>query len=292
MKNLVLVNSKIFVSETPFSYTSTRSIYSAEERFEQTKKTINTIKQHIPDSYIVFVDNSDLSAIMKEYLIKEVDLFINPTDDVLLRQDTDLNPVKALGELAQVMHGLEYIDKLDFEWSNLFKLCGRYTLNTSFDYLKFDNMHNVFRIHQPITDSMTRRNRKLKTRKSWRTQLLEKLKSVMNFLFNIREYNSNQVLSKIKSGVNVESLIRKPNMPPITYESLTSYYTSFYKISRRNYNQYKEAVIKSYNLFKYDSRYSNEPLELVFCGRIDDKIVLDTIGLTIDCATKPWVEDL
>ena len=39
MNNLVLITSIICTPNTPLSYTNTRSVYTHDERFEQTKRT-------------------------------------------------------------------------------------------------------------------------------------------------------------------------------------------------------------------------------------------------------------
>ena len=48
MNNLILITSVICTTNKPLSYTNNRSVYSHEERFEQTKKTIETVKEKIP----------------------------------------------------------------------------------------------------------------------------------------------------------------------------------------------------------------------------------------------------
>jgi hypothetical protein len=55
MKNLVLITSVICIENKPLSYTNVRSIYSHQERFEQTKKTIETIREKIPNAKIFVV---------------------------------------------------------------------------------------------------------------------------------------------------------------------------------------------------------------------------------------------
>ena len=210
MKNIVLINSKIETSPSRFTYAQKRSIYSSEERFEQTKNTILSIKKYIPNCHIILIDNSVLEKYMHCYFENEVDLFINPIDDLVLNHDTNINPTKAVGELAHIKCALEYIDNLDFEWGNLYKICGRYILNPSFNYQYFNNDKNIFRRNHALTD------------------------------FKQREINQKAL-----------------------YDSMVCFFTSFYKISRRNYDQFKSAIINSYYLFKSDRRYANEPIELV-----------------------------
>ena len=45
MKNITLITSIIETPNLPLSYTNIRSMFSKNERFEQTKKTITTIKE-------------------------------------------------------------------------------------------------------------------------------------------------------------------------------------------------------------------------------------------------------
>jgi hypothetical protein len=49
MNNLVLITSVVKTPDKPLSYINSRSIYTHEERFEQTKKTIQSIRQKIPN---------------------------------------------------------------------------------------------------------------------------------------------------------------------------------------------------------------------------------------------------
>ena len=45
MKNLVIITSVLNISNNPLSYTPTRSVYSYEERLEQTFKTIDSLSK-------------------------------------------------------------------------------------------------------------------------------------------------------------------------------------------------------------------------------------------------------
>ncbi len=243
---VVIVNSKIVVSENPFSYTPIRSIYSVEERYEQTLETIRSVRRHLPGSHLLFVDNSVLPEAMRENLRGLVETFLNPADDADLRQDTDVTPTKALGELAHLRYATQALDGLGLEWSQLFKLCGRYVLSDVFDYSLFNNERNQFKVNTPLT----------------------KYKRTPE--------------GAPKDGVRDEA----------TVGPMTCYFTSFYKIARRHYAQYLRALEESYQLFKHDARYSNEPLEMVLCDRIQDKEAVEVLGITINAAVETWVEDI
>ena len=56
--NLVLIISLLKTSVSPLSYTNTRSIYSVEERFEQTLITIKSVNKYIPKCHVVLIEAS------------------------------------------------------------------------------------------------------------------------------------------------------------------------------------------------------------------------------------------
>jgi hypothetical protein len=74
-KNIIFITSVIHTPDLPLSYINTRSIYNHNERFEQTKKTIYTIRMKIPNSIIFIVDCSPLNDYEKEYFEKSADIF-------------------------------------------------------------------------------------------------------------------------------------------------------------------------------------------------------------------------
>ena len=53
MDNLVLITSVINTPNTPLSYTNTRSVFSRQDRFEQTKKTIKSVREKLSNSKII-----------------------------------------------------------------------------------------------------------------------------------------------------------------------------------------------------------------------------------------------
>jgi len=73
--NIILITSIINTPNTPLSYIKTRSIYTREERFEQTKRTIKTIREKIPDNKIMLVECSQLTDSEADYLRENTDIF-------------------------------------------------------------------------------------------------------------------------------------------------------------------------------------------------------------------------
>jgi hypothetical protein len=153
-KNLVLITSKIIVSDNPLIYIDKRSSYTREQRFEQTIETIKSIRQYIPNSYIVIIDNSDLNNTEIIELKNIVDKLINITFDELLNDYTDNSPYKGYGELMQQVtfynEFLKFVDTTKI--NHFFKISGRYLVNDEFDYKIYDNNENIFKKNEKITN--------------------------------------------------------------------------------------------------------------------------------------------
>lgn len=163
--NVVLITSVINPPNRPLSYCNHRSIYSPEERFIQTQKTISSIRDKIPNSKIFFLECSQLTPEQTEYLTKNSEYFIN-----LFNQDENQDNTadtfkqvinndiygisKALGEGTMTIKALEYIKKhiipdiinrynITINHVNFFKISGRYWLTDNFDYHKFNDTTNA-----------------------------------------------------------------------------------------------------------------------------------------------------
>lgn len=138
-KNIIFVSSVIHTPNIPFSYIDTRSIYNSKERFEQTKKTLDSIKK-IPNSIIFIVECSPLENEEKEYLINYSDIFVNLYE----LNDTNINNnvyslSKSLGEGTLTIYALNYLIRNNIQFDNFYKLSGRYWLNSNFNYELFNN---------------------------------------------------------------------------------------------------------------------------------------------------------
>ena len=142
--NVVMISSKIIVSNNKLIYTNNRSVYSNETRFNQTFETIESIKKHIPNYYIILFDNSDFTDDMYLKIKKSVNIFINITDNENINYCTNVDKNKGVGELLQIKYMLKFVDEIKFK--NLFKITGRYLINEKFDFEKFNsNDNNMFK---------------------------------------------------------------------------------------------------------------------------------------------------
>jgi len=145
MKNLVIITSIIEIPDRPLSYSKTRSVFTKNERFNQTKNTIKTIRERIPDVSILIVECSEFkdNNDYKRYLIENSDYFIN------LWERDELHELifgisKSLGEGVMTIETIRYIIKNKLEYDNYYKISGRYYINDKFSYDDFKEDLSIF----------------------------------------------------------------------------------------------------------------------------------------------------
>ena len=140
MKFLFLVGSALkHFQEEKFS------AYDEQQRFEQTLKTIECIREKVPESYIVLFECSSkpIDEKQKEVLKEKADLFLEFYNEPVLKQiyeNLESRPElitygKSLLETRGLLNTLSIIKKHNlFSGSQrVFKLTGRYLLNEYFD---------------------------------------------------------------------------------------------------------------------------------------------------------------
>jgi hypothetical protein len=154
-KNVIFITSKIYVSNVKFSYVNNRSIYTPEERYNQTIETIVSIRNNIPNSYIILFDNSIFED--KNYfncLSNNVDKFINITNDEILNFYTDRYEYKAFSDISQQLsfynHFFKFVDLRSVK--NIFKISGRYLINSYFNFNDYENNNIIFKKNNDVKD--------------------------------------------------------------------------------------------------------------------------------------------
>lgn len=137
MKNLVLITSVICTPNIPLSYTNNRSIHSHNDRFEQTKKTFETVREKVPNAEIFLVECSEFTREQNDFLKSNCNYYLNLIDTI--HKKSVYSPSKSLGEGIMTICALECIINNNIEYDNLIKISGRYWLSERFDYTKFNN---------------------------------------------------------------------------------------------------------------------------------------------------------
>ena len=142
MDSFVLITSVINTPNTPLSYTNTRSVFSRQDRFEQTKKTIKSVREKLSNSKIIIVECSYFNEEENNYFKENCDYILNLWNKKELHNYI-FGPSKSLGEGTMTIEALKYIEELNLEYQYLYKISGRYWLNENF---KIENIqNNVFK---------------------------------------------------------------------------------------------------------------------------------------------------
>jgi hypothetical protein len=218
--NIVFVSSKIIVSNNKFDYSTSRSIYTTDERYKQTLKTIESIRHYIPNSYVILFDNSDFDETQYGLLNCKCDLFLNVCNDIEIYEYTNNKLYKLYGELAQTAYVLKYIRENlgHLKFDNFFKISGRYWINESFNYSDYINDNNIFKRKPDVTD---------------------------------RRY----------------------------------YYTSFYKISNKNFRSFVDLIIGMFNDSKNHNEFDGYDWEVLLSKKLNYHFIeLPNLGITENIA--------
>jgi hypothetical protein len=144
MTSLFLVTSAIYTSY---------GRCSTEERIEQTKKTIKSIRTYAPDSTIVLLDAGDKSVDI-DFDANLIDYTIHPEIQFHLQEylsnNKDLEPdiiIKSMLEIIMFENYLKTYSTNSYE--RVFKLSGRYKLNSKFNYSRHLEAKNKVLILPP-----------------------------------------------------------------------------------------------------------------------------------------------
>jgi len=131
---------------------STNSVYTPQQRYEQTKKTIQSVQDKIPNCYIVFIDITKLNQEQNEYFKQNTDLFLNETENEELKSKVLHN--KSYGEISYLIYSIDVCNDFELDYTfkrfpklkAFYKITGRYYLNEYFDYNKFNVYKDVCKI--------------------------------------------------------------------------------------------------------------------------------------------------
>ena len=123
---LFCISSMIYTPNTALSYTNTRSVFTKEQRLQQTVETIKSIRKHCPYAYIAITESSELSQNDKQLITS------NGCDEIYLVQNTSYanSTAKGTGEFWSI---LEYLQQCKIRFFHFFKISGRYRLNDQFN---------------------------------------------------------------------------------------------------------------------------------------------------------------
>lgn len=143
-RDVFCILSVITTGNVPWSYYHVRSGHVPQTRYEQTLKTIQTIRDKVPDVFIVLIECSDISQEMTDTLCSKVDHFVQAYTNEPVRKVCIDGSAKGHGETVQSLLAIEAIKTLTFPIRRIFKISGRYYLNHFFDLDKFSLTEYTF----------------------------------------------------------------------------------------------------------------------------------------------------
>ena len=135
-----IITSVINFSKKKLSYSKVRSVYSPEEREQQTLQTINSIREKVPGASIVLVEMG-LRKNIDSAVINAADRFIYVGNNWLVKWSCSSNH-KGLGEAMGLLIASSRIKTGAVLY---FKISGRYLLNNEFKLDGWDNRHYCFK---------------------------------------------------------------------------------------------------------------------------------------------------
>jgi hypothetical protein len=149
--DIFLITSVLNTGSNPWTYTTTRSVFSTQDRFQQTLETIASIRVKCPAAKILLCDCSDLSPEMTTKCVEEADLFFQTFEHTEIRDACIQSNKKGYGELLKTQYIVKYLETNNIPFRRLIKISGRYFLNKSFQLDAFSDITYTFR--QPFPNS-------------------------------------------------------------------------------------------------------------------------------------------
>jgi len=155
MTDLIFITSIINTPNKPLSYAKTRSVYTPMERFEQTRRTIESIKSYMMVGdrklKIMIIECSNFESEegnnIEKYLINNTDYYINLWNRFELHKNI-FGLSKALGEMTLTKEVICYIRTNELKFENIYKISGRYEILNTIDMNKYWNKMDVFNYYE------------------------------------------------------------------------------------------------------------------------------------------------
>ncbi len=143
-----MITSVINTGDIKWSNRLERSVFTPQERFEQTLKTVRSIREKMPDGVILLAECSDLDSELELELRKSVDCYFQLYDHESIREACIQSDKKGYGELMATKYVIEHLLQNEIPFRRFFKISGRYYLNSDFDATNFSLSEYTFRTPQ------------------------------------------------------------------------------------------------------------------------------------------------
>ncbi len=226
MRKLFVVASSIQPRTGKFSYSKTRSLFSADERFRQTIFTVNSIQNLVPDAKIVVIDSSDEYV---DYITKLAHLNVEyiPVKELSgeVFETVNTHQSKSLCECLLLNTYFEHYKKEVLTYDYVIKACGRY-FYSKIDSKIFneENKDKLFFKH-PL---------RFKWNNTWQYDFVDlrhvngddHLNQYCTVLYGFGSSYLNQIMDINRAAIHV---IDRPTMYHYDIETLSYYFTRPFK---------------------------------------------------------------
>ncbi len=111
---------------------------STEERIQQTRETLKSIETYAPGSSMVIIDCGEKSVNKNLFDCELIDYTTNEEIQYhlqeYLRTNIDLEPDIIIKSMLEIMMFSDYLKNITSSYDRIFKISGRYKLNSNFNY--------------------------------------------------------------------------------------------------------------------------------------------------------------
>ena len=126
---------------------------STEERIEQTRETLKSIETYAPGSSIAIIDCGEKSVNDNLFDCELIDYTKNEEIQYhlqeYLRTNIDLEPDIIIKSMLEIMMFSDYLKNITGSYERIFKISGRYKLNSNFNHQKHLETKNKVLILKP-----------------------------------------------------------------------------------------------------------------------------------------------
>ena len=152
MKHAFFITSSIELDPNrPFKGTKKRTVFSTEERLEQTYKTISSCNQLAPDSTIFLIDSS-ASYLSELHNLPNVNYFHLENLNSIVANTVRTYSNKSYCECLMMIEFFKHFKNLLKEFDFVTKLCGRYWFDQTFNLdLYTEQNQNKFFLKKPMS---------------------------------------------------------------------------------------------------------------------------------------------
>lgn len=131
---------------------STYGTFDPWVRTQHTCEALESIKQHVPDARIMYVDNSNtpLNDRQRSEIERRVDVF-HQLDHNLFSEVANIYKLKSPSEVNMMYAAFDLLKKYDLVGKRIFKLSGRYKITDGFDIKLYDDPRFQGKYSFPLT---------------------------------------------------------------------------------------------------------------------------------------------